>query len=149
MRVLVVEDNAGKARRICELLEGMGVRASDVAVAENLTAFYAQTRYDVPPIVVLDMTFDVNGEKSGKEEAAGIEVLQALAAKSDTVRVVIATQHGEFTYRGRVFLSADDLVAFLSRLYPKMVVGLVKVDLATDAWEQQLRNLYAQCISVS
>lgn len=149
MRVLVVEDNAAKAARIISVIEDIGVPRDDIATAENLTSFYAQTRYDVPPIIILDMTFDVNSEKSGKEEMAGIEVLQALSAKSDTAKVVVATQHNEFYYNGKAFKSADELRAWLMELFPDMVVGLVRVDLASHTWEQQLLNLYAQCISVS
>lgn len=149
MRVLIVEDSTAKADRIRDVLSHTALDQSVFAYAATLTSFYAVIRYEIPDLVVLDMTFDVNSEKSGKEEAAGIEVLQALGTKSKQPRVIIATQHNEFVFKGERIRSADELEQRLLRLFPEMVVGLVKVDLASTDWEAQLLALYFQCISIS
>ncbi|MBL8547406.1 MAG: hypothetical protein JNL81_13150 [Hyphomonadaceae bacterium] len=149
MKVLIVEDSLAKEQRIAKLLiERNGVNAADIAVAKNLTTFYAQTRHESVQfdIIVLDMTFGVHGTSGGREDTAGIEVLQAVLSRGLKTQVIVATQHDRFNYRQIKIESLDDLNDLLVDWFPDHMRGLVEVDLAESEWESRLADLVDRCI---
>lgn len=115
--------------------------------ATNLTSFYAQTRHETsrPDIIILDMTIGVHGSSRGKEEAAGIEIMQAILSRGLDTKVIVATQHDQFQWRHRLIESVEQLESLLQEAFPQQMQGLVRVDLADTVWEERLVTLFERC----
>jgi diguanylate cyclase (GGDEF)-like protein len=86
--LLVVDDDAELAERICMEAEGRGMRARTAPGVAEARAAVAEER---PTAVLLDLSF------SGGE--SGLELLSELASRTPRIPVVVLTARGEFTDR--------------------------------------------------
>lgn len=144
MRVLIVEDSKDKLARIETLLAvRLGYSMNDLNRVTTLSGFYGFVRGTPPELVILDMTFEVSDAKgaSSKQDAAGLEVLQSFLSRGYNTPIIVTTQHEEFHHKGIMIKSSAELEAMLARVFPDNFVGLVKVDLASTDWEEDLVRL--------
>lgn len=140
MRILVVDDEAGKRQQIVDFLQTLdGVERIDEAMSYQgaMAALRAGT-YDW---VILDMrltTYDVSPADDGgrPRNFGGDEVLRKMARRGISSQVVVLTQYTIFR-RGRDVLSLSAVSERLSRRYPSFV-GLVQFRHSSDTWKEEL-----------
>jgi CheY-like chemotaxis protein len=142
MRILLIEDDAFKAKRVRGLLQ----RASSdyhVNVERSVTAGLAGLFDEPPPdVLLLDMslsTFDVGPRETGgrPQNFGGVTVLEHMARRGSSVPVVIVTQFETFpTESGE--MSLEDLARDLASRFPAIFRGLIYYSSRETEWEERL-----------
>lgn len=141
-KLLIVEDNPVKLNAIRTLLEDEFV--VDVTAASSISFAYATLDFAPWDLVILDMTFQASqgtGREISKEALAGIEVLQYIQRMGSPAPVIVATQHS--TFPSKEFVSIDSLEELHQLLlggFPGVYRETVRIDLASDAWKNDLRK---------
>jgi CheY-like chemotaxis protein len=149
LSVFIVEDNQSKLLEIKKALPN--VFRHDVTDTSSIAGAYrliANREFD---LVILDMTFQVSnskGKQVAKESLAGIEVLQYMDRKNITAPVIVATQHTSFhTPEISGIDSISKLDGLLKELFPKNYFTTVLVDLAGEAWKEQLSDAALRAVA--
>lgn len=149
MKVLIVEDDDFKRRKIADAVEEILPDAEVVlekSVNSGLKAIVEQN----PALVLLDMsltTFDVGPNEAGgrPQNFGGIEILRHMDRLELKVPVIVITQHERFANSGReVRLSA--MMKDLTEQHGDLFRGLVYYNSAAGAWQNQLKGLIKKCL---
>ena len=144
MRLLVIEDDAFKAKRICNfLLTKMLVPYVEVerSVTTGLTRL---TTAPAPDAVLLDMslsTFDVGPRETGgrPQNFGGIAVLDHMIRRSIAIPVAVITQFETFPRDGRE-VGLKDILVELSTKFPGIFKGLIYYNSRETEWEKQVEQ---------
>jgi CheY-like chemotaxis protein len=152
MRILLIEDDAFKAKRVRAFLHNASP-SYQVSVERSVTAGLARLFDDPPDVLLLDMslsTFDVGPRETGgrPQNFGGVTVLEHMARRGSRVPVVIVTQFETFpTDSGE--MSLDDLARSLSERFPGIFRGLIYYSSRETEWEQRLVSSVATLASAS
>jgi len=144
MRVLIVEDDEFKQRRLVQAVRDFKTDAEIVSarsVNSGLESIFSQR----PELILLDMsltTYDVGPNELGgrPQNFGGMEVLRQMDRLNIIVPVIVITQHERFAGGGReVHLAA--LHKELVDEHDQVFRGLVYYNSATGSWEKQLKSM--------
>lgn len=144
MKILVIEDDHNKARKICEFLRESGV--TDKVVEKR--AYQSGLKEAVasePDLIVLDMTmptYEISpAEKGGRiRPYAGREILSALKRRQLRSKVVIVTQFESFG-EGSEVLTLEQLRSHLSRDFPNNYLATVFYQPSESGWREKLEQV--------
>ncbi len=142
MNILLIEDDEGKRKRLCQLL---AAEYPDVVVSlakSYLSGLRALIR-GTPDLVLLDMTmpsFDITeSDDGGKPQPfAGREVLRQLEARGISAKCVVVTQFQRFG-EGKDSVTSGQLDAVLRQEHPGSYVGMVRFDATSSDWYDELK----------
>jgi CheY-like chemotaxis protein len=145
VRILLIEDDAFKAKRLCSFLRAQSSEYDVVlerSVSAGLTRLFAPP---VPDILLLDMslsTFDVGPRETGgrPQNFGGITVLEHMLRRDTKVPALVITQFESFPREGGE-LSLDDLSRELSTRFPEIFKSLIYYSSRETEWERRLRSL--------
>lgn len=145
MKVLLIEDDQFKARRLSQLVREIRCDLTvDIvgSVTGSIRALETPIRYD---LVVLDMslpTFDVGPRESGgiPQGFGGREVMRFMINNEVDIPVVIVTQFERFGEVGRE-IDLSTLSRSLGEEFPEIFVGIVYYEAGTDRWQEELIKL--------
>lgn len=147
MKILVIEDDAHKARQLAEFVkvEAEVTPAESRSYQSGLRAVLA----DSPDIVLLDMslpTYDVSRVETGGRSRpyAGREILTELKRKGIATKVVVVTQFESFG-EGSEAMTLTELKRELGGEFATNYVGTVFYQPSESSWRQELRSLLARC----
>lgn len=143
MKILLVEDDKGKARQLVEVLHQqfptvpiVERRSFQSGLAEALT-----TR---PDIILLDMSIPSYDSDSERAEAGedfrpygGREILREVARKRIKSKVIIVTQYAVFT-QGVDVMTLDELKEHLASSFAGNYVTTVYYQAAQSNWKNEL-----------
>jgi CheY-like chemotaxis protein len=144
MRVLIIEDDEFKQRRIEQVVKDFDPSA-DLHSARSVNSGLQAILATSPELILLDMsltTFDVGPNELGgrPQNFGGMEVLRQMDRLDVVTPVVVITQHEKFASAGReVHLAA--LRKELVDEHEKVFSGLVYYNSAAGRWEKQLRSI--------
>ena len=142
MKVLIVEDDEFKQRRIAQVVREDYPEA-EVHLERSVNSGLKGISEFHPDLILLDMsltTFDVGpGEPGGRpQNFGGIEVLRQMERLNFTIPVIVITQHERFADRGEeVHLSA--VHKELREEHAEVFKGLIYYNSAAGSWKKQLR----------
>ncbi|BCT92461.1 response regulator [Lysobacter helvus] len=151
MRILLVEDDPEKARRLEDFLFKERL-AQEVIVAKSFDAALSQlmqisskesSSFDV---MLLDMTmptFDAaedEPEGGAPEHFAGRDLLAQMKLRAITVPTIVITMF-DILGEGAGRMSVGDLAKQLQRDFSKTFVGLVQYSQAKEGWRSTLRSM--------
>ncbi|MGP0089073.1 MAG: response regulator [Xanthobacteraceae bacterium] len=148
MRILLIEDDAFKAKRICRYLGGRAPQHEIISarsVSAGLTKLFSS---EPPDAVLLDMslsTFDVGPRETGgrPQNFGGIAILEHMARRNSTIPVVLITQFETFPKDGRE-LDLDAIRADLSSRFQAIFKGLIYYSSRETEWERLLEQFLMQ-----
>jgi CheY-like chemotaxis protein len=151
IRVLIVEDNETKQSQIRSLLTSNF--ESEVSIVSNINAAYPSVSKTDLDLIILDMTFQISHTDGSldtrKVALGGIELLQYMKAMEINVPVIVATQHDSFLQPGGLEItSVAELDEVLSSAFPGIYVGVVKVDLPSNNWQDDMVNTIRKGVQV-
>ena len=148
MRILLVEDDEFKQRRIAQVLRDF---ESDLLldVARSVNSGLEAILSSPPDIVLLDMsltTFDVGpGELGGRpQNFGGMEVLRQMDRLGVVAPVIVITQHERFAGGGGREVHLSAVHQELSEEHARVFRGLIYYNSATGKWEKELKSLIAR-----
>ena len=145
MRILLIEDDAFKAKRLCTFLRAQ-TPGNDVILERSVSTGLARLfAPPIPDILLLDMslsTFDVGPRETGgrPQNFGGITVLEHMARRDLKIPVLVITQFESFPKEGTE-LSLDDLNRDLAKRFPDIFRGLVYYSSRETEWEHRLQSL--------
>lgn len=142
MKILVVDDEAGKREQIVQFLRSID-SSLDIEEAKSFQGAIEKLRTHVFDWVVLDMrltTYDVTSADDGgrPRNAGGEEVLRKMRRRGLTTNVVVLTQYNIFRAQSGV-LTIEQLRQDLATKYA-FFQGLVLFQHSTNTWQEQLRR---------
>jgi CheY-like chemotaxis protein len=148
VRILVIEDDAFKAKRLCTFLRA---QTPDNEVILERSVSTGLARLFAPPhpnILLLDMslsTFDVGPRETGgrPQNFGGITVLEHMVRRELKIPVFVITQFESFPKEGTE-LSLDDLSRDLAKRFPDVFKALIYYSSRETEWEQHLQSLVGQ-----
>jgi CheY-like chemotaxis protein len=145
VRILLIEDDAFKAKRLCSFLRAEAPQ-NDVMLERSVSAGLARLFANpIPDILLLDMslsTFDVGPRETGgrPQNFGGITVLEHMFRRDLKVPALVITQFESFPKEGGE-LSLDDLSRDLSSRFPEIFKGLIYYSSRETEWERRLQSL--------
>jgi hypothetical protein len=148
VRILLIEDDAFKAKRIHGFLRGLA-KAHEVilerSVTAGLTCLFSEPS---PDTVLLDMslsTFDVGPRETGgrPQNFGGIAVLEHMTRRSLIRPVAVITQFETFPKDG-VELSLEAIRGDLIVRFPAIFRRLIYYSSRETEWERQLEMFLVQ-----
>ncbi|MFZ5479099.1 MAG: response regulator [Myxococcota bacterium] len=147
MRVLVVDDEAGKREQVVALLRGRG-EAYTVDEARSFQTAMESLKSKTYDWVILDMrltSFDVTGGDDGwrPRNFGGEEVLRKMTRRAIRSKVVVLTQYSIFHEPGGKVATMEMLVATFRSKYPSFV-GLVQFQHSNNSWQERLLSMLSE-----
>ncbi|MBR1208751.1 MULTISPECIES: response regulator [unclassified Bradyrhizobium] len=148
--MLLIEDDAFKAKRICKFLADR-FPTHDVAVERSVSAGLSRIfSSPAPEAILLDMslsTYDVGPRETGgrPQNFGGIAVLEHMSRRNFLVPVIVITQFDTFP-KDNGEMSLEDIRADLKRRFPAAFVDLVYYSSREAAWEGALASLLGTVI---
>lgn len=148
VRILLIEDDAFKAKRICGFLKDRS--ASYEAIVERSVSTGLTRLFSSPPpdAVLLDMslsTFDVGPRETGgrPQNFGGIAILEHMSRRQLSVPVYIITQFETFPKDGRE-VTLDIVRADLTARFPDIFKGLIYYSSRETNWERLVTEFLLQ-----
>lgn len=145
MRLLLIEDDAFKAKRICKFLADR-FSLHDVSVERSVSAGLSRIfSWPAPEVILLDMslsTYDVGPRETGgrPQNFGGIAVLEHMSRRKFLAPVIVITQFDTFP-KDNVEMSLDDIRVDLKKRFPDAFAGLVYYSSREAEWEGTLTGL--------
>jgi len=153
MRVMMVEDDQFKARRLEQVLRQIDAsveidRANSVTSSTRLLEM--KQAFD---LVLLDMslpTFDVGPRESGgrPQGFGGREVMRFMQNNEINLPVIVVTQFERFGEAGRE-VDLPTLAETLKTEFPELFRGIVYYDAASERWREELSTLLGRANSAA
>jgi CheY-like chemotaxis protein len=149
MKVLIVEDDEFKQRRIAQVVRESRPEA-ELRLERSVNSGLSRIVEDRPDLILLDMsltTFDVGpGEPGGRpQNFGGIEILRQMERLEIDIPVIVITQHERFASGSQeVHLSA--VHNELKERHEQVFKGLIYYNSAAGSWERLLRNQINQVL---
>ncbi|QRN95533.1 hypothetical protein JRI60_41805 [Archangium violaceum] len=148
MRILVIEDDHNKAKKICDFLREA---ASDANINERRAyqSGLKEAITTVPDLIVLDMTmptYEISlAEKGGRiRPYAGREILSAIKRRKLKSKIVIVTQFESFG-EGADVMTLEQLKTKLQSEFPDNYLTTIFYQPSESSWrdhlEQTLNNV--------
>ena len=145
MKVLLIEDDLNKIRRIAAEIHGV---RTDVEITEA-RSYRSGMQYlmaDVFDLVLLDMslpTFDINEDEDGfqVDPFAGQSILAEMDRRNIKVRTVVITMFETFG-EGNDLMTLSELDRDLGEKYPQLYCGAIYYNSAEVAWKESLKKLF-------
>ena len=142
--ILVVEDDGNKLTQLCGFLKE-AFKNVEVITSRSLQSGIKQVRYNVPSLILLDMTlpnFDATpGDPGGQpHNFGGKEFLKQLERFHIKVPVVVVTQFITFG-RGTQAIGLDDLNKELATSFGQNYAGCVYYHASIHRWKEELERL--------
>ena len=143
MKVLIVEDDEFKQKRIAQAVRGFDPKV-EIIFSRGVNSGLDAISVQVPDLILLDMsltTFDVGPNELGgrPQNFGGMEVLRQMDRLDIVIPVIVITQHERFATNGReVHLAA--LRKELEDEHDRVFRGLIYYNSASGKWERQLRT---------
>jgi len=146
MKILLVEDDQFKARRLEKLLKSFD-QTAQVEWTHSVTSSTQALERAPRDLVVLDMslpTFDVGPRESGGKPQGfgGREVMRFMLHNDIETPVIIVTQFEKFGEAGKE-TDLPTLADSLRTEFPALFRGVVYYDAASEKWRDELRRLFA------
>ena len=144
MKVLIVEDDEFKGRRIGQALRDYRPDV-DLRLERSVNSGLKGIVEYVPDLVLLDMsltTFDVGPNEPGgrPQNFGGLEILRHMDRLGIVIPVVVITQHERFA-RGTQEVHLSVVRSELEEQHEQVFRGLVYYNSARGGWERELRSL--------
>jgi len=143
--ILLIEDDAFKAKRICAFLQEK-FPSHKTIIGRSVSAGLSRL-FDAPApdIVLLDMslsTFDVGPRETGgrPQNFGGISILDHMLRKKLHLPVVVITQFESFP-KGNQEVGLDDVRGDLANRFSGIFKGLIYYSSRETHWEADLTNL--------
>lgn len=141
-RLLIIEDESFKARRISTFVASLGLPIEvriERSVTSGLTALFSEDF----AALLLDMslsTFDVGAKEGGgrPQNFGGMGVLEHMRRRGKSVPVIVITQYPTFKRDGRE-VSLDVIGEELRARYPSSFRRMVYYNSREVAWEAELK----------
>jgi CheY-like chemotaxis protein len=151
MQLLLIEDDAFKAKRISKFLSDRFPK-SEVSVERSVSAGLSRIFGEpAPEVILLDMslsTYDVGPRETGgrPQNFGGIAVLEHMARRNFLVPVIVVTQFDTFP---KVIgeMSLEDIRTDLAKRFPEAFKGLVYYSSREAEWESRLTGLLQTILS--
>lgn len=150
MRVLLIEDDAFKAKKIVSFLNQ---RFPDdvVAIERSVSSGLVHLVNDTPTVLLLDMslsTYDVGPTDAGgrPQNFGGITVFEHMARRKIEIPVIVITQFPGFRREDGVTVSLDTLRQELYDRFPKSFKALLSYNPGDRQWEQELARWVEQAV---
>jgi hypothetical protein len=146
MRILVIEDDAFKAKRLCTVLRKK-IPLTEVVLERSVsTGLVCLFAAPAPDILLLDMslsTFDVGPRETGgrPQNFGGITVLEHMHRRGLVVPTLVITQFESFPKRDGGEVSLGDLSSDLAKKFPAIFKGLIYYSSRETEWERRLESL--------
>lgn len=144
MKVLLIEDDLNKIRRIAEEIHGF---RTDVKITEakSYRSGMQCLMTDVFDLVLLDMslpTFDITEDEDGfqVDPFAGQSILAEMDRKGIKVRTAVITMFETFG-EGNDVMTLPELDKHLSERYPQLYRGAIYYNSAEVTWKDSLKKL--------
>jgi CheY-like chemotaxis protein len=151
VRLLLIEDDAFKAKRICKFLADR-FPSHEVNVERSVSAGLSRIfSQPAPEAILLDMslsTYDVGPRETGgrPQNFGGIAVLEHMSRRNFLVPVIVITQFDTFP-KDNGEMSLEDIRADLRKRYPAAFAGLVYYSSREAEWEGTLIGLLNNVLS--
>jgi CheY-like chemotaxis protein len=148
VRILLIEDDAFKAKRICTYLRVQN-KSHEAIVERSVSAGLSRLFCSPPPdAVLLDMslsTFDVGARETGgrPQNFGGIAILEHMSRRELHVPVSVITQFETFPKGGRE-MTLDDIRAELAERFPNIFKGLIYYNSRETDWEKLISEFISQ-----
>ena len=152
MKVLIIEDDEFKQRRIAQVVRGIRPEAT-VILERSVNAGLNGIKDQQPELILLDMsltTFDVGpGEPGGRpQNFGGIEILRQMERLEIIIPVVVITQHERFA-KGSQEVHLSALHRELTERHGQVFKGLIYYNSAAGGWERPLREQIRELLPLS
>lgn len=140
MRLLVIEDDAFKSKRICKFLTAR-LMIDQVEVERSVTTGLTRLiTAPLPDAVLLDMslsTFDVGPRETGgrPQNFGGIAVLDHMLRRNIEIPVAVITQFETFPKDGGE-VGLENIREELSAKFPRIFKGLIYYNSRETEWEK-------------
>jgi len=144
LRILLIEDDAYKAKRICTFL-GSLEKQLEVSVERSVSTGLSRLMEPTKPdVLLLDMslsTFDVGPRETGgrPQNFGGITVLEHMTRRGIDIPVLIVTQFESFPQEDGKELSLSMLREKLLERFRERLRGVVYYSSRETAWEHELQ----------
>lgn len=140
-RILLIEDDAFKAKRISRFLVENG--GWDVQVEKSVTTGLTSLCESPPVVLLLDMslsTYDVGPKDAGgrPQNFGGITVLEHMHRRKVVVPVIVITQFPGFKGEDGSTVSLDVLRERLANKFPNLFRVLLSYSPGDRLWETEL-----------
>ena len=150
MRVLLIEDDAFKAKKIVSFLH-QRFPGDEVSVERSVTSGLLHLVKDRPTVLLLDMslsTYDVGPTDAGgrPQNFGGITVFEHMARRNIAVPVVVVTQFPGFKREDGEPVSLDALRKELLGKFPTLFRALLSYNPGDRQWEEELANWIEQAV---
>jgi len=147
MKVLIIEDDEFKQRRIAQVVRELD-EGAELGMERSVNSGLRKIVDDTPELILLDMsltTFDVGPNEPGgrPQNFGGLEVLRQMDRLGITVPVVVITQHERFA-RGSTEVHLSTILQELQQEHSQLFRGLVYYNSAIGGWEAELKRCIAQ-----
>jgi len=152
VKVLIIEDDEFKQRRIAQVVRGIRPEAT-VILERSVNAGLNGIKDQQPELILLDMsltTFDVGpGEPGGRpQNFGGIEILRQMERLEIIIPVVVITQHERFA-KGSQEVHLSALHRELTERHGQVFKGLIYYNSAAGGWERPLREQIRELLPLS
>jgi CheY-like chemotaxis protein len=152
VKVLIIEDDEFKQRRIAQVVGGIRPDAT-VILERSVNAGLNGIKNEQPDLILLDMsltTFDVGpGEPGGRpQNFGGMEILRQMERLELTIPVVVITQHERFA-KGKQEVHLTALHRELAERHGQVFKGLIYYNSAKGGWERPLREQIRDLLPLS
>lgn len=143
MRILIVEDDENKRKRLVEFIASR-FASQDLVEAGSLNSALGVLVDNPADLALLDMTipsFDVTAEDDGGRPQAygGREIMRHMEARGINARCIVVTQFESFG-EGKNAMTAEALDALLRREHAGRYRGMVRYEAASEAWTEELAS---------
>jgi CheY-like chemotaxis protein len=145
LKVLIIEDDEFKQRRIAQVVRGYR-RDAEILLERSVNSGLAAIVNLRPDIILLDMsltTFGIGPNESGgrPQNFGGLEILRQMDRLGVSIPVVVITQYERFVRESQEEVSLNTVRSELEMEHDRVFRGLVHYNSATAGWEKLLRNL--------
>lgn len=152
MRVLLIEDDAFKAKKIISFLH-QRFPGNEVSVERSVSSGLSHLVKDLPTVLLLDMslsTYDVGPTDAGgrPQNFGGITVFEHMARRNITVPVIVITQFPGFKREDGATVSLDALREELHGKFPMLFKALLSYNPGDRQWEEELSKWINQAVQV-
>src|ERR1039457_1834582 len=144
MKVLIVEDDEFKQRRIAQVVRE-AYPDVELSLERSVNSGLSGIVERRPDIILLDMsltTFDVGPSEPGgrPQNFGGLEILRHMDRLGVVIPVIVITQHERFA-RGSQEVHLSVVRGELQEQHEQVFRGLVYYNSARGGWEKDLRTL--------
>ena len=144
MKILIVEDDEFKGRRVAEVAQE-SLKDAEILFSRSVNSGMGALQEEDPDILVLDMslpTFDVGPNEPGgrPQNFGGLELLRQMERLGISIPTIVITQYTRF-FQGSEEIELDVLVDELENDYPKIFSGLIYYNSSQGKWRISLKRM--------